>query len=58
MAKAAQGEHVEFAFVPVTAVKYTYTVNPGAGDDLVPVVYRTLGGQNYPSRRKNFLKPS
>ncbi len=25
-AKAAQGEHVEFAFIPVTAVKYTYTV--------------------------------
>ena len=28
MAKAAQGEHVEFAFIPVTAVKYTYTVIP------------------------------
>lgn len=28
MAKAARGEHVEFAFIPVTAVKYTYTVIP------------------------------
>lgn len=28
MAKAAQGEHIEFAFIPVTAVKYTYTVIP------------------------------
>ncbi|KDX69941.1 PTS transporter subunit EIIC [Escherichia coli] len=28
MAKAAQGEHVEFALIPVTAVKYTYTVIP------------------------------
>lgn len=26
MAKAARGEHVEFALIPVTAVKYTYTV--------------------------------
>jgi PTS system arbutin/cellobiose/salicin-specific IIC component len=28
MAKAAQGQAVEFAFIPVTAVKYTYTVIP------------------------------
>lgn len=28
MAKASQGEHVEFAWIPVTAVKYTYTVIP------------------------------
>lgn len=28
MAKAARGEHVEFALIPVTAVKYTYTVIP------------------------------
>ena len=46
MAKAAQGEHVEFAFIPVTAVKYTYTVIP-ALVMTVPVVYRTLGGSHY-----------
>ncbi|MBN9931324.1 hypothetical protein HZD82_22520, partial [Pantoea agglomerans] len=28
MAKAAQGQAVEFAYIPVTAVKYTYTVIP------------------------------
>ncbi|MDP1183791.1 PTS transporter subunit EIIC, partial [Klebsiella pneumoniae] len=28
MAKAAQGEHGEFAGIPVTAVKYTSTVIP------------------------------
>ncbi len=57
MAKAAQGEHVEFALIPVTAVKYTYTVIPAPGDDLVPVIYRTLGGQHYTGGDQNFLKP-
>ncbi|HBA2993253.1 TPA: family 1 glycosylhydrolase [Escherichia coli] len=33
MAKAAQGEHVEFALIPVTAVKYTYTVIPALEKD-------------------------
>ena len=47
MAKAARGEHVEFAFIPVTAVKYTYTVIP-ALVMTVPVVYRALGGSHYP----------
>ena len=44
MAKAAQGEHVEFAFIPVTAVKYTYTVERWV-DRITPAV------------TKNFLKP-
>ncbi len=48
MAKAARGEHVEFAFIPVTAVKYTYTVIPALVMTLVPVVYRALGGSHYP----------
>ncbi len=48
MAKAAQGEHVEFAFIPVTAVKYTYTVIPALVMTSVPVVYRALGGSHYP----------
>ncbi len=48
MAKAAQGEHVEFALIPVTAVKYTYTVIPAPVMTSVPVVYRTLGGSHHP----------
>lgn len=48
MAKAARGEHVEFALIPVTAVKYTYTVIPALVMTL-PVIYRTLGGQHYAS---------
>ncbi len=50
------GEHVEFAFIPVTAVKYTYTVIP-ALVMTVPVVYRALGGSHYPGGDENFLKP-
>lgn len=56
MAKAAQGEHVEFALIPVTAVKYTYTVIPAL---VMTRACRTSngGGSHYASRNQNFLKP-
>ena len=56
MAKAAQGEHVEFAFIPVTAVKYTYTVIPALVMTWC-LLYRTLGRPYHPGGDKNFLKP-
>ena len=50
MAKAAQGEHVEFALIPVTAVKYTYTVIPALVMTWSPhiemLVYRITPGRN------------
>lgn len=57
MAKAACGEHVEFALIPVTAVKYTYTVIPAL------VMTRCLSyierwvDSITPAVTKNFLKP-
>ncbi len=57
MAKAAQGEHVEFALIPVTAVKYTYTVIPALVmtwclsyierwvDSITPAVTKTSSNQ-------------
>lgn len=57
MAKAARGEHVEFALIPVTAVKYTYTVIPAL------VMTRCLSyierwvDSITPAVTKNFLKP-
>ena len=44
MAKAAQGEHVEFALDSGHRGGVHLHGDPGAGDDLVPVIYRTLGG--------------
>ena len=54
MAKAAQGEHVEFALIPVTAVKYTYTVIP-ALVMTAPVIHRTLGRSHHSGGNQNFL---
>ncbi len=48
MAKAAQGEHVEFAFVPVTAVKYTYTVIPALVMTWCLSYIEALGGSHHP----------
>ena len=57
MAKAAQGEHVEFAFVPVTAVKYTYTVIPALVMTWCLSYIERWVDRITPAVTKNFLKP-
>ncbi len=57
MAKAAQGEHVEFAFVPVTAVKYTYTVIPALVMTWCLSYIERWVDKITPAVTKNFLKP-
>lgn len=57
MAKAAQGEHVEFAFIPVTAVKYTYTVIPALVMTWCLSYIEHWVDRITPAVTKNFLKP-
>ena len=57
MAKAAQGEHVEFAFIPVTAVKYTYTVIPALVMTWCLSYIERWVDRMTPAVTKNFLKP-
>ncbi|WP_318373549.1 PTS cellobiose/arbutin/salicin transporter subunit IIBC [Enterobacter sp.] len=57
MAKAAQGEHVEFAFIPVTAVKYTYTVIPALVMTWCLSYIERWVDKITPAVTKNFLKP-
>lgn len=57
MAKAAQGEHVEFAFIPVTAVKYTYTVIPALVMTWCLSYIEVWVDKITPAVTKNFLKP-
>ncbi|MGJ0480004.1 PTS cellobiose/arbutin/salicin transporter subunit IIBC [Pantoea agglomerans] len=57
MAKAAQGQHVEFAFIPVTAVKYTYTVIPALVMTWILSHIERGVDRITPAVTKNFLKP-
>ncbi|MDU1709213.1 MAG: PTS cellobiose/arbutin/salicin transporter subunit IIBC [Klebsiella pneumoniae] len=57
LAKAAQGEHVEFAFIPVTAVKYTYTVIPALVMTWCLSYIERWVDRITPAVTKNFLKP-
>lgn len=57
MAKAARGEHVEFAFIPVTAVKYTYTVIPALVMTWCLSYIERWVDRITPAVTKNFLKP-
>ncbi|EIH3974139.1 PTS cellobiose/arbutin/salicin transporter subunit IIBC [Escherichia coli] len=57
MAKAAQGEHVEFALIPVTAVKYTYTVIPALVMTWCLSYIERWVNRITPAVTKNFLKP-
>ncbi|WP_049009871.1 PTS transporter subunit EIIC, partial [Citrobacter koseri] len=57
MAKAAEGEHVEFALIPVTAVKYTYTVIPALVMTWCLSYIERWVDRITPAVTKNFLKP-
>lgn len=57
MAKAAQGEAVEFALMPVTAVKYTYTVIPALAMTWCLSYIEHWVDRITPAVMKNFLKP-
>lgn len=57
MAKAAQGQPVEFAFIPVTAVKYTYTVIPALVMTWILSYIERGVDRITPAVTKNFLKP-
>ena len=57
MAKAAQGQQVEFALVPVTAVKYTYTVIPALVMTWCLSYIERWVDRITPAVTKNFLKP-
>lgn len=57
MAKAAQGQVVEFASVPVTAVKYTYTVIPALVMTWILSHIEYWVDRFTPAVTKNFLKP-
>ncbi|EMF6669109.1 TPA: PTS cellobiose/arbutin/salicin transporter subunit IIBC [Serratia marcescens] len=57
MAKAAQGQAVEFAFIPVTAVKYTYTVIPALVMTWILSHIERGVDRITPAVTKNFLKP-
>ncbi|WAH51744.1 PTS cellobiose/arbutin/salicin transporter subunit IIBC [Pseudescherichia vulneris] len=57
MAKAAQGQQVEFALVPVTAVKYTYTVIPALVMTWCLSWIERWVDRITPAVTKNFLKP-
>lgn len=57
MAKAAQGQPVEFALVPVTAVKYTYTVIPALVMTWCLSYIERWVDRITPAVTKNFLKP-
>lgn len=57
MARAAQGEQVSFAFIPVTAVKYTYTVIPALVMTWCLSYIERWVDRITPAVTKNFLKP-
>lgn len=57
MAKAAQGQVVELAFIPVTAVKYTYTVIPALCMTWILSYIEKGIDRITPAVTKNFLKP-
>lgn len=57
MAKAAQGQHVEFMGVSVTAVKYTYTVIPALCMTWLLSYIERWVDRITPAVTKNFLKP-
>lgn len=57
MAKAAQGQAVELAFIPVTAVKYTYTVIPALCMTWILSYIERGVDRITPAVTKNFLKP-
>ena len=57
MAKAAQGQAVEFAYIPVTAVKYTYTVIPALVMTWILSYIERWVDRITPAVTKNFLKP-
>lgn len=57
MAKAAQGQAVEFAYIPVTAVKYTYTVIPALVMTWILSHIEHIIDRITPAVTKNFLKP-
>ncbi|MGY3901158.1 PTS cellobiose/arbutin/salicin transporter subunit IIBC [Aeromonas lusitana] len=57
MARAAQGEQVSFAYIPVTAVKYTYTVIPALVMTWCLSYIERWVDRITPAVTKNFLKP-
>lgn len=57
MAKAAQGQHVEFMGLSVTAVKYTYTVIPALVMTWLLSYIERWVDKITPAVTKNFLKP-
>lgn len=57
MAKAAQGQQVEFIGLPVTAVKYTYTVIPALCMTWLLSYIERWVDRITPAVTKNFLKP-
>ncbi|MGL5386085.1 MAG: PTS cellobiose/arbutin/salicin transporter subunit IIBC [Enterobacterales bacterium] len=57
MAKAAQGQQVEFMGIPVTAVKYTYTVIPALFMTWLLSYIERWVDRITPAVTKNFLKP-
>jgi beta-glucoside (arbutin/salicin/cellobiose) PTS system EIICB component len=57
MARAAQGEQVSFGFIPVTAVKYTYTVIPALVMTWCLSYIERWVDSITPAVTKNFLKP-
>ncbi|MCE0800955.1 PTS cellobiose/arbutin/salicin transporter subunit IIBC [Buttiauxella sp. S04-F03] len=57
MAKAAQGQHVEFMGMSVTAVKYTYTVIPALCMTWILSYIERWVDRITPAVTKNFLKP-
>lgn len=57
MAKAAQGQPVEFIGIPITAVKYTYTVIPALCMTWILSYIEKWVDKITPAVTKNFLKP-
>lgn len=57
MAKAAEGEHIELAGIPITAVKYTYTVIPALCMTWILSYIERWVDRITPAVTKNFLKP-
>ncbi|ELY3542027.1 PTS cellobiose/arbutin/salicin transporter subunit IIBC [Cronobacter turicensis] len=57
MAKAAQGQPVDFIGIPVTAVKYTYTVIPALCMTWILSYIERWVDNITPAVTKNFLKP-
>ncbi|MFM5879677.1 PTS cellobiose/arbutin/salicin transporter subunit IIBC [Aeromonas sanarellii] len=57
MARAAEGEQVTFALIPVTAVKYTYTVIPALVMTWCLSYIERWVDRITPAVTKNFLKP-